>query len=428
MQIKILVAKHHTDTLIASKQVRYGKDQSKGIRNSYELGKIIQEGAYTPESLKKTANAKERDNVKEFKSTTYNLSADVIKILDELKGKTGLSRAEIIRAIIDLRQEVLDKKNTSQTLYCTSSSALTPETSAKEVLNKITYNHINNIVTGEENSIVKILRKWAADDYNVELENPAFNPVVKPFYKQLGWNAFEHFYVLNTFYIPILSYAAICSSQERPLFRHSPEINAFEMDIAAKREAPKYIHNIAKKYFAKTYIDVLDGVVHNYGNRSRDKEDFYTELLSNKPLNNLAEIIYTLPNFTPIPDGNFNQVKGILASDSLPVFVNLIQQGIDTPETLEPLNKKLESAGLALNPEFLMKWRQWLIEHRENSMLEDFYVVINDRLLGIPLFPEQSISKPVPCNEYELTCYFERIQTIYKSRTLRMIEHICKDN
>ena len=83
------------------------------------------------------------------------------------------------------------------------------------------------------------------------------------------------------------------------------------------------------------------------------KKDIY------KKLEEVAELLDSLSNFTPHPGYPFNQAKGCLSdlADSLNLMIDKVQACIDDGDGLEYDNKII---GL----EKLKIWKKWVIDNR----------------------------------------------------------------
>lgn len=416
MNVKILLGEQHTNTLKKSKELRYGTNCS-SIRNSYELSTLVQEGNFTEaEILEKSAN---EGDTKEFKPTTLTLPANVVEIIDEICAKTRLSRAVVIRAIIMIQQDILNGTRSKSSTTITSTT-LDKNTSVNATLSKIFYNFNDR---GEFSPVMDVLSYWA-DDNGKDLEDPNSNAALAGLYAQIGWGNFRHFDVLNSLYKPYLCYGAVYDENPgRPLFM----INKDEvlLDRASARvKQPEYIANIKKSFFAKNYVDYIKGDAKNIGNRHADRLEFYEKLVDDADLNELSKITYTLANFTPSPSDAFNAIKGIIASDSLPLFVDILQHGANDPATLIPYNKTLENRGLILTESLCIEFIEWLKENRSVAFLDDFFFVKEGKVVGIPMFPNQSLTHTIPANDFELSCFIRNTIARINSRAMRIAKFI----
>lgn len=415
MLVKVLIDSNHTEILTQSKQKRYGEDSTR-IRTAYELATVIKEGNYSVEEIKEKA-ANEGDK-KEYKPTTFNLSAETVEILDDLCSQTRLSRAEVIRAIIMIQKENLDGTRTEKSSIITAAT-LDKNASVGEILSKILYNF--NPKNGSA-PVVNVLELWTENN-DYDLENPKGNAALASLYKEVGWGEFAHFDVINSLYKPFLCFCAVNDANPtRPLFK----INNYEIlfDHASARSTADYIKEIKKEYFAKAYIDFISGNAKNLGNRSADKEEIYEKLVNNPALNELAELTYTLANIAPCPSEVFNNIKGIIANDDLSLFVNILRNGFENPITLYSFNKILEKGGMTLTPDICREWVDWLIENRSKAFLEDYYFIKDGRIIGIPQFPDQTLIKTIPEDGFNHSCHIRNTISRINSRALRIAKFI----
>lgn len=421
MLIKVLLGSDHTKILNQSKQKRYGEDSTK-IRTAYELSQIVNEGQFSINEINEKA-ANEGDK-KEYKSTTFNLSAGTVKTLDDLCSQTRLSRAEVIRAIILIQNENLDGTRTEKGSIITAAT-LDKNASLGEIISKILYN-FNAKNASKALPVVNVLELWTENNNNYDIENPKLNPVLESFYKDLGWGEYSHYDLVNSLYKPFLCYCAVNDENPtRPLFKI--EENEFFFDHASKKAHPDYIKEIKKEFFAKTYIDYYTDKKKNLGNRSDDKEVIYDKLVHNPSLNEMAKIVYTIANIAPCPSYAFNQIKGIIANDNLSLFVNILYNGTVNADSLKSYNKILERSGLTLTSTLCREYIEWLIINQNKAFLQDYYHVDNKeegRIIGIPQFPNQTLHHTIPDDAFTLSCYVQNTISRIYSRALRIAQYI----
>lgn len=415
MLVKVLIEQNHTKILQMSKQKRYGEDSPR-VRTAYELSTMIKDGSYSLEEISEKAA---KEGVKsEYKPTTFNLASDTVAILDELCSQTHLSRAQVIRAIIMIQKDNLDGTRTDKSSVITAAT-LNRNSSVGETLGKILYNF--NTAKNGSSPVANVLEMWTENN-DVDIESPKENAALASLYNEIGWGggSFSTFDVISSLYKPFLCFCAVNDTNStRPLFKIDNHHNIL-FDRACKRSAADYIIEIKKEFFAKPYIDFICGKNKNLGNRSADKEVIYEKLVSNPAMNELAKLTYTVANFAPCPSGAFNQIKGIIANDSLSLFVNILRCGYENPKTLNTYNNVLESSGLKLTPNICHEWIDWLIENRSKAFLEDYYYIDKDRQIkGIT---NQICT--IPENEGELCCYIQNTISRINSRALRIAQFI----
>lgn len=130
------------------------------------------------------------------------------------------------------------------------------------------------------------------------------------------------------------------------------------------------------------------------------KEDIY------KKLEEVAELLDSLSNFTPHPGYPFNQAKGCLSdlADSLNLMIDKVQKCICDGDGLKD-NKENEIVKL----EKLKIWRKWFIDNRSVYCLDELYSIDNEKIKGKEFFTGQSLSKPLPTNKKEMDEYLDSI-------------------
>ena len=64
----------------------------------------------------------------------------------------------------------------------------------------------------------------------------------------------------------------------------------------------------------------------------------------------------------------------------------------------------------------ICNWHKWLLDNQKKYFLENFYKVENDRLIGIPLFKDQSLKKPLPLTQEDIKSSLNKILNIIIQR------------
>lgn len=125
-----------------------------------------------------------------------------------------------------------------------------------------------------------------------------------------------------------------------------------------------------------------------------------------KKLEEVAELLDSLANFTPHPGYPFNQAKGCLSdlADSLNLMIDKVQKCICDGNGLKD-NKENEIVKL----EKLKIWKKWFIDNRSVYCLDELYSIDNEKIKGKEFFTGQSLNKPLPTKEKEMDEYLDSI-------------------
>lgn len=170
--------------------------------------------------------------------------------------------------------------------------------------------------------------------------------------------------------------------------------NTLEYEIDGKWK-PKYSYTKARLYNKAIYDE--ECILKELFNEIK-KKDIY------KKLEEVAELLDSLSNFTPHPGYPFNQAKGCLSdlADSLNLMIDKVQACIDDGDGLEYDNKIIELEKLKI-------WKKWFIDNRSVYCLDELYSIDNEEIKGEKFFTGQSLSKPLPENEKEMDEYLDNI-------------------
>lgn len=425
MNIKVNVPRTAPQTLVNSRIKTYGQDGYKSIRNSYELSTLISKYCILPiEHLISAAKTGSKDI---SLNTCYNLNQTTVQTLNILTQKTKLSRAELIRAVIELRRAELEE----------NISPFGDSDTAIETLSQVSpIGKIEDYISRTSNPVrkndmyhplISIFRAWAEEN-PPSLEKSTGD--LAALYSKLGWGHESYYDIIASLYHPILIYGAVMNTNgcadDRPLFRFNSSGNV-EMDVAGKRESEHYISDIRKDYLVKNYLDNIDGILPHLGNRSSDKRAYFESLLADKSLREFAENVYTLPNYYPVPDAIFNAVKGLVFFDQLPVILAHIEKCMhicsEIAPVLEKLNAAISKEGLntTITYNTIAYWHCFFAENRESLLLQDWYAVDGTKIIPRFLFSGQSLSHPLPTTAAELNEYIDNLITRYFSRKYRII-------
>ena len=276
----------------------------------------------------------------------------------------------------------------------------------------------------------------------IDLEKYVYNEDV---YKKLGWlekcpenkKVDQPYDVINSFWT-IFTYSLVNYSETKQdnyckfwksLGKNwNKEVFKFNENGFLEYAYNKGMTNIGKdKYGAK----VIDKKNVQY----KVLEKFFSEYEGAEKIKELAKLTHTVANFMPCPPQPYNTLKAFSAKvyDFLPLMIDLIQECCDNNTnatyTDEGEEKVVELA-------ILQEWKTWFIKNRTSYCLEDYYIIKDDKIIGIPMFdidvdgrnekelnfpqcnqgeekPKQSLSYPVPMTENEVKqCLNEMVKRI----------------
>ena len=204
----------------------------------------------------------------------------------------------------------------------------------------------------------------------------------------------------------------------------------------------KMNNQINKKYFEYGSYTLLK-YSNNYGMNDISKERFAEKVVNpenilNKVMNKFindnfnnkalkfAELTHCVANFMPCPDNIFNTAKGYISDvkDYLPLMIDKIQTAIDTD--CKYIEYEIKKEKKRINKKTLQEWHEWFIKNREKYSLQPYYIVKQidgkDKIIGIPLFKNQSLKYPCPRKKEEVTeCLYEIISRTHKRAELMIL-------
>lgn len=385
MYLKVRVSSNTKSQFEAYKWRKYGKDCTYRIGLGYLLGLAVEEESvqnaekYDFEQYKEKA-AKEEEKL----STTLTIRQETNQRLKELQSKFGAANpASVIAFIMSVAVHV-----DPQPCVIENDTDLAPK---KTLYQKTLYHYLPEV------------------NKKPDYENL---PESKNCIKKIGDGAFRD--IICPFFPVYLSFLAIAEGERsRPLFRFD---NGVQIDAAAKNSASKYVF-VDKQIHSREVLRILDG---DFANRTDDKRRLYSAANNSKLIERLIRAVYCLGNVTDIPDSDFNGAKGVLAFDFLPLFVDLIE---DCLRVRQPLEYK----ETVIKVETLKEWKNWLINNRESRFLTEYYYTKETKdgqlqLVGIPLFPAQSLKNPLPRTADELEECVRSIERIVHTRSLLLSE------
>ncbi len=244
----------------------------------------------------------------------------------------------------------------------------------------------------------------------------------KTIYSELEWNE-KYFDVINSFYVTYCSgLVNICNKTcndyklNGELWRRKP----FTID----KEGFKVLYSKDQKvdYYYMKKATLADKMLKDtiYSTVSR-------EVISKVgQYNDFAALCHCVANFMPCPDESYNSVKGLVedVKDYFPLMIDKIQQCIDNKEKLiYKSNGKLQK----VDEDRLIEWHDWFVKNREIYCLEPYYNIqkVDGRfkIMGIPLFQNQSLVNSCPTNEDEVKeCLNEIIKRIrYRAKLIVLL-------
>ncbi len=414
MRFKLTVEKGIINYLHDIKVKMYDEDSSR-VRNSFVLSRIILERDWIREEILSRLDNKVDYN-QEKMATTMNFNSKAYDKLKKMSSEFNISMADIVRAAILTKKMELEDNN-----RCSNKA------SHEEFIEKLDLSSKLRIEKDNYKSpILTIFAKWKNDSNKNNYENRDFESTdqMKILYKELdlGWERFENFDILNSFWNVFLCAAAIdcCSPiEKRPLFRFDEDKVNVEQDFSSDTEQARYRKEIKKEYFVVPYLKYIRGEECHCGNRSKAKKILMDNLLDSKKyssLNEFANVLYNVANITPIPDIQFNIAKGQVAKDSLTIFIEIIKENITNKKEIELDNHE------RITVVQQKKWIQWLTQNREACFLQEYYFPLEDDIIAIPEFNGQSIEHPIPRTKKELEESLQIKKTRIFSRMLRMLK------
>lgn len=353
------------------------------VHNAYVIGKLLLKREFSYEKILCTIRDNNLDSsTNRTINTTFRLNQDAVDILDDYAKKINTSKIAVIRALIFLYSNT----SLSQNLL------------------------LGNLLNTDTTSVKAIFDFWLSNERD-DIEGADKN---KSIYNLLGWNEFEYFDIMTSFYGGILlpySVAMSCNKQ-RPLYKY--DNNTVYYDTASARDKnTHYICNIKKEYIVQPYCDYLEKKSMHIGNRTEDKKQILNGLLNDKGIDEIATLIYSYSNFYPCPRF-YNQIKGIISSnDSLEDMLILIENGIEKCETINAANQKIrkyndnnEMKIPEVTKELLLEWKDFFIKNRDKAFLQDIYFISENG----KLIPLNDLPYPTDKTQFEKMCRLKILQ------------------
>lgn len=237
-----------------------------------------------------------------------------------------------------------------------------------------------------------------------DLENSCY---AKEIYKELRWEEYKYFDVINSFWTTFSCGLAISNYW-----------------LASQNKVKKVYYSFAnnrvkmmrKKVYAKYYFE---------RNENSEFKIIIRKLQSNYPnIHELAEMCHATINFMSCPKG-FNVAKGCCSEvqDFLPLMVDKIEKCIVNEKSLEYINKDKQ---VKVSVKDLEEWKKWLISNRKKLILEEYYDYDNEKLMliGRKFFKNQTLEHPIPTSYEEFKECIEEMINRIKNRGNKMKERI----
>lgn len=157
----------------------------------------------------------------------------------------------------------------------------------------------------------------------------------------------------------------------------------------------------------------------------------YSKLNQKDYLEKFARMTHSFGNFMPCPCNEFNTAKGFLndVKDFLPLMIDKIEKCIANKICLEYQDN---GKNVTVSLKILESWKDFFLKNREKFLLEEYYFLIERygirKMIGIPFFKTQSLSRPSPLNEEEFKECVEEMNRRIKARGIRMIINVIMKN
>ena len=264
-------------------------------------------------------------------------------------------------------------------------------------------------------AILRMMKRYACVEQHGDYENSNY---VEQSNQVLGWDIYARD-VITPFW-KTFSAALVYTATQYELVRGNWETN----DV---KETYVFIENniYYRTYYDKNNQDNGTPLSRKkLGTKYIEKNDthkgFVDKTIELFPeLEELAKISDSFSNFSPCPEHPFNLLKGLLSDtcDFLNLFVDKIQDCVGKRVGLEKGNYSADA-------DKLKSWYEWLKTNRELFFLQDYYEINGDQLKGKPLFPGQSLSKPLPITKEEIRLCVNNELEILKKRA-KMIKKYC---
>ena len=246
---------------------------------------------------------------------------------------------------------------------------------------------------------INLIMNFYSDKNSVELER---SDIATTIYKNLNWNKYNQFDVINSFYITFV--CALVATQ--------PDNFRFGKKTKLAYRTTFGFCDISKINFAKKSIDEDYKELHN------NLRKFYKTDIGSL-CNRLAGYCHSIANFMPSPSAyekgklSYNQLKGCLPDcvDYLPLFIDKIQYCY---ENNLPLHYNSISGDMQINYCTIAQWHDWFIKNYDTTLhLEDYYTIRGNQIIGNNFFLGQSLSYPIPKTKKEINeCLSSMIQCI----------------
>lgn len=160
----------------------------------------------------------------------------------------------------------------------------------------------------------------------------------------------------------------------------------------------------------------------------------YGNLVKKFPnISEYGKLCFSIASIIPVPDKAFNICKGIgkvkingceySAHDYLPLFVDLIELALSDDAEIICGDSRISKATLII-------WEKFLKENMVELSLESEYYFDQElgKLIGIPLFDNQSLINPTPMNDIEFNEMLNNSISRLRKRGLKLSNQVLINN
>lgn len=266
------------------------------------------------------------------------------------------------------------------------------------------------------NEIDRIFKRYETGKGDYENSKKAIE-----IFDQLGWEKEQHKDILTPFW-RLFTAALAFYSQGHEYKRGCWNDNSVE---------PTYILDNENCLRYRTYYDKKDDTngtplgKGKIGKLYHEKNETYYENIVKTvaffpQMKLLAKLSDSIANFAPCPETPFNILKGLMPDvcDFLNLMVVKIQKHKDCQQDLNFVD--VSGHKWMASYKQIEGWHKWLIDNQQKFFLEEYYSVINDRLIGIPVFEGQTLEKPLPETKETIESAISRIINIIIRRGEKM--------
>ena len=262
--------------------------------------------------------------------------------------------------------------------------------------------------------------------------------VAKEVFRQYGWNC-QYCDEINPFYCvfarDLVAYSSLNPELNRTVYENFSEETKRSKCMLYKQgntgELKIYfrgrMQECSRRMFAREYLE-------KNSLQSFILDEYYFKQKERADRKELSGLCHCTANFMPCPppvgdEMLFSEIKSFLpdVKDFFNLMVDKIQLCIK--QNIE-LVCKVEGKERMIDLAVLREWHQWLVLHREDYCLEDYYFVAEQdgekEIRGIPLFEGQTLEHALP-DKQDARCLNQCVTEIIRrirARAQRM--HIAK--